>query len=160
MASRSASDVLPTPIGPSMAMYWNDMTTEADVSARNRPGSRERRAACYHPRLLMPAMPMHDAQRRHAPRSRCARRCEHWRWARGIAALCTVAERLRVGARRASGAGSRRRRPCPVTWQQKIAWIVRLEDQRLLRDPNPPPPVVLRPATATAPPLARTAAAV
>ena len=34
-----------------------------------------------------------------------------------------------------------------VTWEQKLAWIVRLEDQRLIRDPNPPPPVVLRPAT-------------
>jgi len=34
-----------------------------------------------------------------------------------------------------------------VTWDQKIAWMVRLEDQRLLRDPNPSPPVILRPAT-------------
>ncbi|HTM02993.1 MAG TPA: peptidylprolyl isomerase [Vicinamibacterales bacterium] len=38
-----------------------------------------------------------------------------------------------------------------VTWEQKLGWIVRLEDQRLLRDPNPPPPVVLRPATRTEP---------
>jgi cyclophilin family peptidyl-prolyl cis-trans isomerase/HEAT repeat protein len=38
-----------------------------------------------------------------------------------------------------------------ITWQQKIAWIVKLEDQRLLRDPNPPPPSVIRAATATAP---------
>jgi cyclophilin family peptidyl-prolyl cis-trans isomerase/HEAT repeat protein len=34
-----------------------------------------------------------------------------------------------------------------VTWEQKLGWIVRLEDQRLLRDPNPPAPVILRPAT-------------
>ena len=38
-----------------------------------------------------------------------------------------------------------------IPWQQKIGWIVRLEDQRLLRDPNPPPPAVIREATATAP---------
>jgi HEAT repeat protein len=38
-----------------------------------------------------------------------------------------------------------------VTWEQKLAAIVRLEDQRILREPNPPPPVVLRPATKTTP---------
>jgi HEAT repeat protein/cyclophilin family peptidyl-prolyl cis-trans isomerase len=42
--------------------------------------------------------------------------------------------------------------PTPVipsaTWQQKIGWIVRLEDQRLLRDPAPPAPGT----TLTAPP--------
>jgi cyclophilin family peptidyl-prolyl cis-trans isomerase/HEAT repeat protein len=38
-----------------------------------------------------------------------------------------------------------------ITWQQKIGWIVRLEDQRILRDPSPPAPAVIRPATATAP---------
>jgi cyclophilin family peptidyl-prolyl cis-trans isomerase/HEAT repeat protein len=32
----------------------------------------------------------------------------------------------------------------PATWEQKLAWIVRLEDQRLLREPNPPPPPMLR----------------
>lgn len=36
--------------------------------------------------------------------------------------------------------------PPPVTWQQKLGWILRLEDQRILRDPNPPPPVILVPA--------------
>jgi cyclophilin family peptidyl-prolyl cis-trans isomerase/HEAT repeat protein len=40
-----------------------------------------------------------------------------------------------------------------VSWEQKLAWIVRLEDQRLLRDPSPPAPVVLRPATKTLPAL-------
>jgi HEAT repeat protein len=34
-----------------------------------------------------------------------------------------------------------------VTWEQKLGWMVRLEDQRILRDPNPPAPVVLKPAT-------------
>ena len=34
-----------------------------------------------------------------------------------------------------------------VTWEQKLGWMVRLEDQRILRDANPPPRVVLRPAT-------------
>ena len=40
-----------------------------------------------------------------------------------------------------------------VSWEQKLAWNTRLEDQRLLRDPNPPAPVVLRPATKTLPAL-------
>jgi cyclophilin family peptidyl-prolyl cis-trans isomerase/HEAT repeat protein len=39
----------------------------------------------------------------------------------------------------------------PVTWEQKIAWIVRLEDQRLVRDPAPPVPPVIRPAAAGQP---------
>jgi cyclophilin family peptidyl-prolyl cis-trans isomerase/HEAT repeat protein len=34
-----------------------------------------------------------------------------------------------------------------VTWEQKLGWMVRLEDQRILRDANPSPQVVLRPAT-------------
>ncbi len=38
-----------------------------------------------------------------------------------------------------------------VTWEQKLGWILRLEDQRLLRDPNAPPPVILRAATPTQP---------
>jgi cyclophilin family peptidyl-prolyl cis-trans isomerase/HEAT repeat protein len=38
-----------------------------------------------------------------------------------------------------------------VTWEQKLGWMVRLEDQRILRDPNPPAPIVLRPATQRAP---------
>jgi HEAT repeat protein len=36
--------------------------------------------------------------------------------------------------------------PPVVAWEQKLTWIIRLEDQRLLRDPNPPPPVELTPA--------------
>jgi len=38
-----------------------------------------------------------------------------------------------------------------ITWEQKLGAIIRLEDQRILREPNPPTPVVLRPATKTAP---------
>jgi len=34
-----------------------------------------------------------------------------------------------------------------ITWDQKVSAIVRLEDQRILREPNPPAPVILRPAT-------------
>jgi cyclophilin family peptidyl-prolyl cis-trans isomerase/HEAT repeat protein len=41
--------------------------------------------------------------------------------------------------------------PPPVTWEEKLDWIMRLEDQRLVRDPNPPPPAVLVPATRTQP---------
>jgi cyclophilin family peptidyl-prolyl cis-trans isomerase/HEAT repeat protein len=41
--------------------------------------------------------------------------------------------------------------PPVVTWENKLSWIMRLEDQRILRDPNPPPPVVLVPATQTRP---------
>jgi cyclophilin family peptidyl-prolyl cis-trans isomerase/HEAT repeat protein len=41
--------------------------------------------------------------------------------------------------------------PPEITWEQKLAWIVRLEDQRILRDPTPPPPAVLQPATAKTP---------
>ena len=41
----------------------------------------------------------------------------------------------------------------PVAWEEKLGWILRLEDQRQLRDPNPPAPVILRPATRTEPAL-------
>ena len=66
--------------------------------------------------------------------------------------------RIRCGVQdhrhRGAGAGLGRAAISPipaVTWQQKIAWMVRLEDQRLLRDPNPPAPAVIRAASATAP---------
>jgi hypothetical protein len=45
-----------------------------------------------------------------------------------------------------------------IAWEQKLAWIVRLEDQRLLRDPNPTGPAIIRPATKTLPALGRPAA--
>ena len=38
-----------------------------------------------------------------------------------------------------------------VTWEQKLGWIMRLEDQRILRDPNLSPQVVLVPATVDRP---------
>jgi cyclophilin family peptidyl-prolyl cis-trans isomerase/HEAT repeat protein len=41
--------------------------------------------------------------------------------------------------------------PPAVTWEDKLAWIMRLEDQRILRDPNPPPPAILAPATRNRP---------
>ena len=44
-----------------------------------------------------------------------------------------------------------RPKPPVVTWEDKLGWMMRLEDQRLLRDPNPPAPVVLAPATRTEP---------
>jgi cyclophilin family peptidyl-prolyl cis-trans isomerase/HEAT repeat protein len=44
--------------------------------------------------------------------------------------------------------------PAPPTYQQKLSWIVRLEDQRALRDPAPPPavPTVVVPARGRATP--------
>lgn len=42
-------------------------------------------------------------------------------------------------------------KPPVVTWEQKLEWILRLEDQRLIRDPNPPAPVILVPATKARP---------
>jgi HEAT repeat protein len=41
--------------------------------------------------------------------------------------------------------------PPVVTWEEKLGWIMRLEDQRILRDPNPPPPQILAPATRNRP---------
>ena len=41
--------------------------------------------------------------------------------------------------------------PPVITWEQKLGWMMRLEDQRILRDPHPPPLVVLVPATQTQP---------
>ena len=38
-------------------------------------------------------------------------------------------------------------RPPVISWEEKLGWILRLEDQRILRDPNPPAPVILVPAT-------------
>ena len=41
--------------------------------------------------------------------------------------------------------------PPEITWEDKLGWILRLEDQRILRDPNPPPPRILVPATQKTP---------
>lgn len=38
-------------------------------------------------------------------------------------------------------------RPPEITWEQKLGWMMRLEDQRMLRDPHTAPPVVLVPST-------------
>jgi cyclophilin family peptidyl-prolyl cis-trans isomerase/HEAT repeat protein len=61
---------------------------------------------------------------------------------KAIAALCTAL----IAAACASAPPAAPSVPV-VTWEQKLGWIVRLEDQRILRDPNTPAPVVLRPAT-------------
>ncbi len=37
--------------------------------------------------------------------------------------------------------------PPEITWEEKLGWILRLEDQRILRDPNPPAPAIIAPAT-------------
>ena len=37
--------------------------------------------------------------------------------------------------------------PPEITQEEKLLWIVRLEDHRVLRDPDPPPPRLLQPAT-------------
>jgi len=37
-------------------------------------------------------------------------------------------------------------KPPVVTWEEKLGWMLRLEDQRILRDPNPPAQVILVPA--------------
>ena len=41
--------------------------------------------------------------------------------------------------------------PPVITWEEKLLWMMRLEDQRILRDPNPPQPTVLRAATGRRP---------
>ena len=41
--------------------------------------------------------------------------------------------------------------PPEITWEDKLGWILRLEDQRILRDPNPPARKILVPATQTTP---------
>jgi len=41
--------------------------------------------------------------------------------------------------------------PPRATWEQKLTWMLRLEDQRLIRDPDASVPAVLVPATATTP---------
>ena len=39
--------------------------------------------------------------------------------------------------------------PPDITWEEKLVWMLRLEDQRILKDPDPPPPALLQPATPT-----------
>ncbi len=78
------------------------------------------------------------------------RRCLRGRWV-GLVALS-----LALGTLAACGAGPRVAPVQPPTLADKLAWILRLEDQRLLRDPAPPtagatalaapPPAAPRPA--------------
>lgn len=49
-------------------------------------------------------------------------------------------------------------KPPDITWENKLGWIIRLEDQRLLRDPNPEPPAILVPATKNRPAIVAPAA--
>jgi cyclophilin family peptidyl-prolyl cis-trans isomerase/HEAT repeat protein len=39
--------------------------------------------------------------------------------------------------------------PPDITWEEKLVWMVRLEDQRILKEADPPPPALLQPATAS-----------
>jgi len=39
--------------------------------------------------------------------------------------------------------------PRVLTWEDKLSWMMRLEAQRVLRDPNLSPPIVLMPSTST-----------
>jgi cyclophilin family peptidyl-prolyl cis-trans isomerase/HEAT repeat protein len=41
--------------------------------------------------------------------------------------------------------------PPDITPEEKLAWVIRLEDQRILKDPSPPPPAMLQPATLKTP---------
>jgi cyclophilin family peptidyl-prolyl cis-trans isomerase/HEAT repeat protein len=41
--------------------------------------------------------------------------------------------------------------PPDITSEEKLTWIIRLEDQRILKDPSPPPPAILQPATLKTP---------
>jgi cyclophilin family peptidyl-prolyl cis-trans isomerase/HEAT repeat protein len=81
----------------------------------------------------------------------------HMTWYRSLAARSVIA--LSLIAVQACGPEAPPAAPAaappaaPATWEQKLAWIVRLEDQRILREPNPPAPTVIRPATAREPAL-------
>ena len=41
--------------------------------------------------------------------------------------------------------------PPVISWEEKLTWMMRLEDQRIIRDPNTPPPQVLVPAARNRP---------
>jgi cyclophilin family peptidyl-prolyl cis-trans isomerase/HEAT repeat protein len=65
--------------------------------------------------------------------------------------ICVLCVAVAVGACATVPPPVVRPEPPPLTWEDKLGWMMRLEDQRLLRDPNPPPAVVLAPATRTEP---------
>src|SRR5258705_8702863 len=87
---------------------------------------------CYHRAMLKAQCSRLNAQRRWAFRIEL--------WALGISvalSACASAPPSQAVVK-----------PPVVTWEEKLGWILRLEDQRILRDPNPPPPlVILVPAT-------------
>src|SRR5262245_26257601 len=104
-ARRSASELLPAPIGPSIAMCWNDMCASE------------------------PAAPaLHAIIRRGMHKF-------------VICFLCLAATACATMPPPAVP------QPPQVTWEEKLQWMMRLEDQRIVRDPNPPTPVILAPAT-------------
>ena len=70
-----------------------------------------------------------------------------WIWRLVTCALCVGA----TACATAPLAAPPEQQPPVVTSEEKLSWMMRLEDQRILRDPNPAPPVVLIPATRTQP---------
>jgi len=80
-----------------------------------------------------------QCSRPNAQRRRWAFRIEPW--ALGISLACGAC------ASAPSNPAAAAVKPPVVTWEEKLGWILRLEDQRILRDPNPPPPVILVPAS-------------
>jgi len=71
----------------------------------------------------------------------------------GVCALClaVLGASCATNPSPAAAAAPAPAEPLAVTWEEKLGWMMRLEDQRILRDPNPPPPVILVPATRTQP---------
>jgi cyclophilin family peptidyl-prolyl cis-trans isomerase/HEAT repeat protein len=76
----------------------------------------------------------------HGPRY-CALRLVPW-------ALCLV---VVLSAACATAPAQATIEPPVISWEQKLTWMMRLEDQRIVRDPNPPAPVVLAPAATNRP---------
>ena len=66
-------------------------------------------------------------------------RDDAWRLLRDSRSRCA-----RRGVRERAGRAAARRRVAP-TFEQKMAWILRLEDERVLRDPAPPRPGAVAP---------------
>ena len=92
-------------------------------------GQRRQVGRRLHAIIRQPRSRQHAHRLRHAPprRSLCARRLLRCRWSSPRRACPTAPV--------ATPAAPRRRSPA-ATWEQKLAWIVRLEDQRILREPE------------------------
>ena len=84
------------------------------------------------------------ATRHCTPRARHARESREARMRRSAILLALV-----ISAARCGSAPPAPPKPLGPTFEQKMAWILRLEDQRRLRDPEPPPAPL--PPVATAP---------